>query len=137
MDKFLKWMNEKKVRLVFVALAIFILGAAVSQCANAAGAFSDDVSWELPTQRVDGTPLPASEIANIQIRVQRDGVDVALNEYPPSILAMTFDRDLPPNYTLCYAGKTIDTTGLESEWSAEVCKIVRGNPNPPKVNNPK
>ena len=45
-----------KLALCAVVLAVF------SVPVYAAGAQSDDVSWELPTQRVDGSPLPVSEI---------------------------------------------------------------------------
>ena len=137
MNKFLAWMNAKKARLVVVAVALFALGAIVSQCANAAGAFSDNLAWELPTQRVDGTPLPVEEIAPISVEAVKDGVQVSILDYPPSILTAEYPRDLPPNYTMCYRAKTVDVDGLESEWTAEVCKIVRGNPNPPRLDNPR
>ena len=117
-------------------LVAFIL-VLFSVPAFAAGAFSDDLSWELPTQRVDGTPLPVEEIAHISVEAFKDGVQVSVLDYPPSILTAEYPRDLPPNYTMCYRAKTVDTDGLESEWTAEVCKIVRGQPNPPRLSNPK
>ena len=99
--------------------------------AFAAGAQSDDVSWTLPTQRVDGTPLPVNEIDRIEIEVEKDGVVLGVEAFPASITSYTYTRDLPPNYTMCYRARTVDTESLVSDWTAQVCKTVKGKPNPP------
>lgn len=111
------------------------LGLAIGlvDTANAAGSQSDDVSWTLPTQRVDGTPLPVSELATTEIEVTRDGAVVATNGVPAPGTSWTLARELPPNYTLCYRARVVDTDGLVSDWSAEVCKTVKGKPRPPSV----
>lgn len=118
-----------KLKTLFAAALLCVPFAA-----HAAGSQSDDVSWTLPTQRVDGTPLPVSEIAQIEVEVLRDGSLVASDAFPPSVTSFTYQRELPPNYTLCYRARTVDTEGLVSDWTNEVCKIVRGKPQPPKLN---
>ena len=111
-------------------LALLLL---VPTVAFAAGSQSDDVSWSLPTTRVDGTPLPASELDRTEIEVTRDGSVVATNSVPVPGTSWNLARELPPNYTLCYRARVVDTDGLASDWSAEVCKTVKGKPRPPSL----
>lgn len=117
----------------FVRTSLLALALAVPMAANAAGAFSDDVEWTLPTSRVDGTPLPVEEIDRIELEVILEGSVLYSDAFLPSITSFTFQRPTPPNYTLCYRARTVDTAGLMSDWTAEVCKTVQGNPNPPRI----
>jgi len=114
-----------------IVLSLFALPA------FAAGAQSDDVSWTLPTQREDGTPLLASEIDRIEIQIRKDGVAQEVRAFPPTVTSFTYDRPLPPNYTLCYRGRTVDVDSQISVWSNEVCKTVKGKPNPPSMDSVK
>lgn len=100
--------------------------------AEAAGSQSDDVSWAAPTQRVDGTPLPLSEVAKYEMEVWRNGAVVDRREFAPGDTGVNIPRELPPNYELCYVMRTYATTPAEpSDWSPMVCKTVKARPNPP------
>jgi hypothetical protein len=121
----------KNILKVLFVLALAIGFIALMDDANAAGAQSDDVSWALPTSRMDGTPLPASEIDRTEIEVSRDGSVVATDAVPSPVTAYTYTRPTPPNYTLCYRARVVDTDELASDWTSEVCKTVKGKPNPP------
>lgn len=111
---------------VAALLAVFLPGLA-----SAAGSQSDDISWTLPTTRTDNTPLPVSEIDRTEIEVTKAGVLVGVDAVPAPATSYTWNRDLPPNYTMCYRARVVDTGGLESAWTAAVCKTVKAAPNPP------
>lgn len=115
----------------FVRTMLAVLLVAVPLSANAAGALSDDLSWTLPTQRVDGTPLPIEEIAYTEIELWRNGVVVDTLQFAVPTVAYTYVRELPPNYEMCYAARVADTEGQLSDWTDLVCKTVRARPNPP------
>ena len=119
----------------YLAALLVIFAFVVSPVAFSAGAQSDDISWTLPTLREDNTPLLVGEIDRIELEISRDGQVIATEAFPPAVTAYTFVRDLPPNYTLCYRAKTVDTDGLESVWTDPVCKTVKGRPNPPNLNS--
>lgn len=114
---------------VILALACGFLWAMDN--AHAAGSQSDDVTWVFPTERVDGVPLAVSELAATEIEVSRDGVVIANEVVPAPQTSFTLARDLPPNYTLCYRARVEDVDGLQSDWTNQVCKTVKGKPNPP------
>jgi hypothetical protein len=110
----------------FLILLLFPLVAVAH-----AGAKEDSVTWELPTERVNGDPLPVEEIAHIEIEVTKESEVIHTQEFPPSVLTFVYERELPPDYTLCYRARTVDTQGQASDWSGPVCKTVKGQPNPP------
>lgn len=103
----------------------------VTATAWAAGSQSDDVTWVLPTTRVDGTPLPVTELARTEIEVSRDGTVLTTTDVPAPSTSFTWARELPPNYELCYRARVVDTDGLISDWTVPTCKTVKGKPNPP------
>ena len=115
------------------ALSLFVVAimVALPGLAYAAGSQSDDVTWVHPTQRVDSTALPISEIARTEIEVSKTGVVLEVVSVPAPATAYTWTRTAPPNYTMCYRARTVDTDGLSSDWTAAVCKTVKGKPNPP------
>jgi len=80
---------------------------------------------------VAGTSLPASELDRTEVEVSQDGTVVGTAAVPAPGTAYTWTRALPPNYTLCYRARVVDTDELASDWSSEVCKTVKGKPNPP------
>ena len=108
-----------------------LIAALMVSPAFAAGSQSDDVTWVLPTSRVDGTALLVEEIAATEIEVSRDGVVLEIASVAAPATAYTFVRPLPPNYTLCYRARVVDTDGQISDWTGPVCKTVKGKPNPP------
>ena len=114
------------IRILVAAAALGFAGNAL-----AAGAQSDDLTWTLPTTRVDGAALPASEIDRTEIEVSKDGTVIGTDAVPAPQTAYTWTRDLPPNYTLCYRARVVDTEEQASDWTNEVCKTVKGKPSPP------
>jgi hypothetical protein len=107
-------------------LTVFLPGLAL-----AAGSQSDDITWVHPTQRVDATALPISEISRTEIEVTKAGVVLETVSVPAPATAYTWNRTLPPNYTMCYRARTVDTNEQASVWTAAVCKTVKAAPNPP------
>ena len=107
-------------------LAVFLPGLA-----SAAGSQSDDLTWVLPTLRTDGTPLPVAEIDRTEIEISKAGVLVGVDSVAAPATAYTWNRDLPPNYTMCYRARVVDTVEQASDWTDPVCKTVKARPNPP------
>lgn len=78
--------------------------------------------------RVDGTPMPLSEIA--ETRLYCDGSLVASELGADS----SIDADLSVGSHTCYATH-VDTAGQESVPSNEVVRVVKPSlPNPPVLN---
>ena len=73
------------------------------------------ISFDRPTTRVDGTPLPQSEIKEYAAYI--NGV-----EHPSRIPGSTSGADYPTLSYGCFKLRTIDTDGRWSEYSDEVCK---------------
>lgn len=115
------------------ALSLFVVAVMVALpgLAYAAGSQSDDISWTMPTQRTDSTALPISEIARTEIEVSKTGVVLEVASVPAPATSYTWNRTLPPNYTMCYRARVVDTIGQASVWTAAVCKTVKAAPNPP------
>lgn len=120
-------------RLLFALAAVLTFFFAFT-----ATLFADDVnlSWTLPTERVDGTALAPSEITSVKIYYS------AGSGGPYSLLA-TLSGDattyLDPNRSPglhCYVAtatalSTDGTSDLESGFSDEACKRVLAAPKPP------
>lgn len=86
-----------------------------------------DVSWDHPTERVDGTPLALEEIA--ETRWYCDGAFVEAVPAP----SIVDQLDLSFGSHDCYA-TTMDTFGSESDPSATITRVVKpARPNPPVV----
>lgn len=132
----------KHINAILWALTIFMVGSILVMDAQAA-----DVQWSKgydancinPTERADGTPLPASEIASIKYHIYRAGTVANGNpeyEAPPMVggCKATFI-----NTKLMTIGDkeayaiTVDTDGRESVYSspAFVFSVVKSNPKPP------
>lgn len=124
-------MNMKNALKIAAVIALACAAMAIMERAEAAGSQSDDVTWTLPTQRVDGAALTAGELDYTEIEISRDGAVVANDAVPAPGTAYAYTRPLPPNYTLCYRARVADTDGLLSDWSSPVCKTVKGKPQPP------
>jgi len=58
-------------------------------------------SWNLPTERTDGTALPASDIAFVRFSVSQGGAFTHLIDVKPSVDTTTLDQNFAPgNYVL-------------------------------------
>jgi len=90
--------------------------------------FADTVSWTPPTEREDGTALPASEIAGYNI-YNTQGTKI--NQAPIAGTSFWVDRIGTPQ-TLFVT--TLDTENRESENSSGVVipMLVVSPPNPPQ-----
>lgn len=87
-----------------------------------------DITFEPPTEREDGTILPASEIAGYQV------FDNAV-EIPPADLVFTGNSvavDLPYGRRTITM-KTVDTNDRVSISSVPFVFVLNANPNAPKV----
>lgn len=121
---------------LLTALAV-VLGVWVSiQVANAAPV-SADLSWTAPTERVDGTALDPSEIAEYRVYRAVDS-DIDPSSAPATVStgnAEVVTIDLMPRaepYMLLFAVTAVDTAGNESDLSNVEIKsvLVRSTANP-------
>ena len=108
--------------IVFVfGLVMFAQGAVGAEATST-------LSWEPPTERVDGTPLAAEEIKEYRVYYTIDGT--APGEGEPIVVSgtsasETVTLELLPRvepYVVSFAIKTVDTDGLGSALSEVVTK---------------
>ena len=102
---------------------------------------TSQLSWEPPTERVDGTPIAASEIGEYRVYYAVDGTvttDSTMVTIGPDATSKTVTIDLKPRqdlYTVNFAITTVDTDGRESALSDPASKTFQVNstavPNPP------
>lgn len=86
----------------------------------------DTITWTAPTQRTDGSALPASEIAGYRFSWGRspDG-PFDLGSADAAGTASTLEVPRPLDGRRCYVGVTIDTTAQESDPSSPSACTVR------------
>jgi len=113
--KFKAWVYSILVTLGVVAAAL---------------AVQVDFSYVPPSEYVDGTPLPLSEIQ--ETRLYCDGALVATESGSDG----SFTTTLSVGTHICYA-TVVATNGLESDPSNEVVRVVLTDqlPRPPVLNN--
>lgn len=120
------------VRLFAVLLGL--LFAATSYAGDAI------VSWEHPTQYVDGTTIPANGIARTEIQYGK--CDAAKTGFLPDPVATIIPVNHPTKtYTVpslgagdwCFRARTIGSASIDntSEWTAMVWKTVIMQLGPP------
>jgi hypothetical protein len=82
------------------------------------------LSWRAPSQRVDGKTLSVSEIDGYRIYygTSPGDYDSVLSVDDPYTFTLRID-DLPAG-TYYFAMTTVDTNGLESDYSAETVRTV-------------
>jgi len=85
-----------------------------------------DLTWTAPTTRVDGTPMPASEIKHYRLSWTVKGV-VQPDKVVTGV-SYALDTGALVGRT-CVVIRTVDTDLLESDPTGQVCKNVK--PNPP------
>lgn len=119
-------------------LAVLAAVAALVCFAGLARA-DDTVSWAFATQRVDSTPLPIEEIKSTVVRWydQADPLVLlgSLEVITPGT-SIVVARSTTVYNTVCYQAATLDTDGLQSTFTAAVCKTqvkpVKAKPRQPK-----
>lgn len=103
-----------------------ILIACVCVLATMAAADTVTLRWDLPTERTDGTPLPASEIA--EIRIYCGSHRKTVDGHPTN-----GDVDLPAGKHICHV-TAVDTGGRESGPSnTKVATIKTSRPPKPAL----
>ena len=119
-------------RLMMLAFLFALPSVAGAQ--NAAWS-EDTITWQLPTSRTDGTPLAVSELAVTEIEVRDGPSGQVLQTLSVDIPGVTevYPRSEPFTGTLCYVARVVDTGGLQSDWSNEVCRTVNAKPNRPQL----
>ena len=114
---------------VLLALCLMVPGLAL--------AVPVQVSWNLPTARVDGTPLPVSELAKTTVEWGTCGTDtIAVVEGSQDAAApattLTFDHAAGQ---ICVRAKVTDTQNRVSDWSGTVMAVIESDspPNAPVI----
>ena len=126
-------MNYQKLLMaliLFGAVALFLL-------AGSAFAGEATVTWTNPTTRTDGSALTASQIGSTKIEwgtCQGSSFGTAAGSASAAGAATSLVvPNLSPG-TYCFRAATIDTSGLQSAWSAVASKVVPvAPPNPPTL----
>lgn len=108
-------------------ITVIILSFVMAVAAKATYAASSDTSCTPPTQRADGSPLPASEIAGYKWFV--NGVEVQQTTDCNSFWLLAGQEG-----ALDVQATTVDTGGRESAMSPVTVKtFITALPNPPMV----
>jgi len=124
-----KWLGRQWAKIKAWVIGLMIaLGLAMPL------ALADTVtlSWTLPTQYEDGTPLPAAEIAEVGISKQSFPLGTAIGSEPRVYVELVrvpgdrtgyLDED-QDNGIHCYVAWVVATNGARSVDSNESCKTV-------------
>jgi hypothetical protein len=89
-----------------------------------------DLSWSVPTQREDGTPLPISELGGYEIAVDCGNGNVM---YPVTSGVDTYTINDLPVGTCEFSISAFDTDGLQSAWSEVIATEIKSGYGPQKV----
>ena len=81
------------------------------------------ITWDTPTARTDGTPLPLEQIAHYRLYVDDVLLPEAINA-GLTTTALTLAAG-----TRCFKMTTVDLDGRESAFSNEVCKELKAPAN--------
>ena len=125
--KIRSWLDGHPFRLLgwtltaLMLVLMLLLGSAIAR------ADTVEVSWTAPTERVDGTALPATEIAGYRLSWTLNGTAQSDLTVPPGT-SYTLDTGTQTG-RVCLVMRTVDTDGLESVATGEVCRKAR--PRPP------
>lgn len=120
----------KRVMLVFLTLLMTApLWAAITK----------DVTWLPPTERVNGDPLPASEIASYDLECVRTGTgEVVYNAQLAGNDTTHQTAEVFDDGEFQCRMRTVDTGGLMSEWGESNvftvgrCEVTDCRPQPPR-----
>jgi len=120
---------------LFVAFVITVI--LVVSCASRADAADANVTWTHPTQRIDSTPLPLTEIKETQVDYAQ--CTAGALTFPATPVG-TVKVPAPATNTIvtglgygtwCFRARTVDTGGLMSDNSGQISKTVLAPPKPP------
>lgn len=91
------------------------------------------LTWDTPTKRVDGTPLPVTDIKEYDLRHNAPGMTQwqAMPSHPVSVNQTTFVAKTPGEY--CFQIRTEDTAGRKSTYTASVCAQYTSEPAAPNM----
>ncbi len=110
-----KHSRRKAVLAVFGVFFILMVAYGVARCADVG------LAWDAPVARVDGTPLPAAEIAgyNVYWGNQPGAYTDSMN-----VTGLEAMVDCVGGFDYYFAVTTVDTMGQESAYSNEVTTYV-------------
>jgi hypothetical protein len=118
------------VLIMFMMSIVFFILLLLSTVSHAA--MADDgmpevsVCWDAPTQRIDGTPLNAPELAKYQVE-HYYGITATVHDVPSA--DTTFNAMLAGYGQNCFRVRVFDTNGLSSVWTEQVCMTVLAPPS--------
>lgn len=101
------------------------------------------ISWQLPTEREDGTQLTAEEIKYFKFYAlppsAQDDVFVSQEEWKTesAVDTFTFDLGVIQSGSWCFYIVTVDVSNQESQPSERVCKDILAAPKAPTIINVK
>ena len=127
-----KWIERQKQRVIraWVRFRLWVIGVLVSLGLVAAYAVPVDFTYTPATERVDGTPMALSEIA--ETKLYCDGGLITVEDGADSDIS----GDLGIGSHQCY-GTHVDFFGQESIPSNIVTRVVNpANPGPPIFDDP-
>jgi hypothetical protein len=111
-------------------LLMLVLLMAFPATAFAQQSLTDTLTWILPTAREDGTPFASTEVASVKIRWSTSPGGAQAGEVVVNGPATSTSLTRTGPGLRCYTALVVDTGGLESDPSAEVCKRVNAKPRP-------
>ena len=123
-----------------IKLAAFLLVGLMVTLAVQAAPANSDLSWEPPTERVDGTPFSMEDIQEYRVYYTINGEPQGVDPIVVSgtSASETVTLELTPRvepYVISFAITAVDTAGLESAQSETVSKTFQVDstaaPNPP------
>ena len=109
-----------------------LLGIIAIPPADSAGTTAQDVlSWTMPTQNTDGSPLALAEITKSTVAwgTTPGGPYPNVQDVPAPATTVTLTRPNEGYGRRCY--RVSVTSTVQGLWSAEGCKTVTAPPNAP------
>lgn len=128
----MKTINEKNFYWPILILCFFliVLGSCEAQSEE------KNITWQTPTERIDGTPLSSIEIIGYDLRYgslpEKDKYKWV--GFTPDLI---YSIELMNAGKYCFQGRTVLVGGvIKSEWSKEACTEINSNvlPKPPNLN---
>lgn len=111
----------KKMRWKTIALVIFAVACVIMFFHGVARCGEISLAWDAPVARVDGTPLPAAEIAGYNVYWGNLPGEYTGSKTVTGLEAMV---DCVGGFDYYFAVTTLDTAGQESAYSNEVTTYV-------------
>jgi len=114
-----------------------IIGLLLLLVSGVAFGATTTVTWQNATNRVDGSALAPSEIANTKVRwgtcdAGGDGYGTTIGTGTAQGAANSLTTPDLPAGTYCYQAAHVTVGGATSAWSTTVQKVVTGPESPPQ-----